>query len=122
MAHRTKKKHPGQRPRHVAPKVPGPVTRWGKIMVCLQWRPTLTVEWLAAIVSVYFAAVRNVAFWSQPSPAVSCSNSPTHRRNSARTASTSSSSSRMSARQSDRRAPGAPPVKDDSLSTVCSIP
>lgn len=79
-------------------------------------------RWLVAIVSVYFAAMGNVAFWSQPSPAVSCSNSPTHCRSSARIASTSSSSSRMSARQSDRLAPGAPPVKDESLSTVCSIP
>lgn len=63
LAHRTKKKRPGQRPRYVPPQAPGPVTRWGKIAVCLQWRPTIPVEWLAAIVSVYFAAVGNVAFW-----------------------------------------------------------
>lgn len=39
------------------------MTRWGKVNRILRWRPAMNVELLAAIVSIYFAAVSNTAFW-----------------------------------------------------------
>lgn len=62
MTTRTKK-HQGGRPRYVQPKATPAVTRWGKVNRVLQWRPAMNVELLAAIVSIYFAAVSNYAFW-----------------------------------------------------------
>lgn len=62
MTTRTKK-HPCGRPRYVPPKATPAVSRWGKVNRLLQWRPAMNVELLAAIVSIYFAAVSNTAFW-----------------------------------------------------------